>query len=121
MSDELESLTDGQLSEVFAVEFAGFTRIETTQCGVVWKDAEGAVAQLRHIHRFATSADAVLPFLQKAPAPSLSFAPALGTWCVSITVISGRYTREFLGYDTTLARAACIALIRAARAQKGQA
>ena len=62
---ELESLTDAQLSEVFAVEVAGWVDVNT----IHWQKPD--VEKLPHWNRFAplplfaASADAVLPFLEK--------------------------------------------------------
>lgn len=116
MNDDLDQKTTAQLSEIFAVECAGFHRIPYAPSGVLWKDREGAVAQERHVHRLAESFDAVLPHLEKHPE------------CVIMRSDTTRM-RWFVGLGSdskaaegdTLAVAGAKALIRAKRAEKGSA
>lgn len=123
MTDELEKLSDAKLSEVLAVEVAGWkfeasgkrdirgwlTHPEVNGYITLWRKGVAGSAYL--LPPFATSADAVLPHLEKVR-PCCCFPPSLdGKWEVEIENGYGR--------DATFARAACIALIRAARAQKG--
>jgi hypothetical protein len=98
MSDTLDQLTDAELSEVFAVEVAGIPRL-----GFVITDSPAP----RPL--FATSADAVLPFLEQA-LPN----------CCRPSSLGGRWEIEVAhgyGCAPTLARAACIALLRAERSK----
>lgn len=115
-TDNLDALTDAQLSEVFAVEVAGFK-----------KDADGwfvpplprRIALLLHeLPPFATSADAVLPHANKRK------------WWVQHTDNPTEPIRVRFDHDQgpcaegkpeQLARLFSIALIRAKRAEKGGA
>ena len=104
MSDELDQLSDAALSERFAVEVAG-----------IWP--ENYSPELHGI--FATSADAVLPMLRNYEYVDVSreHEDPPREWCVVLSV-----TREsrpiYFGQAPTFARAACIALLRAKRAEK---
>lgn len=117
-TDNLDTLNDAQLSEVFAVEVAGWRKI-TFRRREIW-DAHG----IPYTHpTFATSADAVLPFLEKYEWGKFSFGP------ITIYGYEQRWSEEFgrnfrtqivLGEGpkkATFARAACIALILAKRAE----
>lgn len=122
-TDNLDQPPDAELSEVFAVEVAGYKRFLDPACGFIWKDAEGAVVIPRVRQRFATSADAVLPYIdalgwaevnqwnQRDGKPTNERA-----WRVRV-MARGSYIE---GTAPTFARAACIALLRATRAEKGQ-
>ena len=107
--DDLDQKTTAQLSELFAVEYAGFKRIETVDCGVIWNDAEGAVAVPRSYSRFAESADAVLPFVDWCEVKRLHAEPKW--WRVRVACGSA--------VAPTLAHGLCLAMLRAARARKG--
>lgn len=141
MSTDLDSLTDAQLSEVFAVEVAEmpplFTLMKrgyyyrpnangyTSHLADAWKVTEDVADQHVYPHDepvtkhsvprppFAASADAVLPFI---PTYADARKTALG-WTIEICNEHGR----FRGAMTTFARAACIALIKAKRAEKEDA
>jgi hypothetical protein len=122
MTPELESMPDAQLAEVFAVECAGWTKLtDEWRDKHFWSDKYKwlpageypAVSPVRECF-FATSADAVLTFLEAArdwrayrDQYSEVIRVSVGLVCVNI------------GVAPTFARAACIALIRAKRAQKG--
>ena len=88
----LNELTDAELSECFAVEVAGW------EPETAW---EG---------RFATSADAVLPWLGKQPW-SADGEPEV----VKISIFDDFGNALSEGTSRTFARAACIALIEAKR------
>jgi len=126
VSKELEQLPDAQLAEALAVEVAGFSKT-INNCGewgsfTKWKDKEGACTEDRHIHRFAMSADAVMPLLDKWAACQISHNYQEGDDDRGIEPIQPwvvELANRYEGKAPTLARAACIALIRAARAQKG--
>lgn len=124
MTDPLDSMPDDVLGETFAVELLKWKRIDSTQCGVIWKDREGAVVSVRHVHRFAKSADAILPFLEKV-AFRFEAGKALGCQYGVVICGTGNFTEWRVGgwhraIQPTFARAAAIALIRHARAERAQ-
>jgi hypothetical protein len=94
----LDQLTDRELSNVFAVELAGWS------C-----DA---------LNRFATSADAVLPFLERMCFFTAGREPHLDgkPWYVAVAATEEEGPLNS-GLAPTFARAACIALIKAKRAE----
>lgn len=143
MSDQLDSLTDAALSEVFAVEVAkekperlAFASNDNGKSGSLfessrfgWDPFTVSRAEIerycreypeykvveRDVYRtpFATSADAVTPFLEKVPeCVTLRSHKTSHRWFVSLGE-PGQAVAD------TFARAACIALIRRARAEKG--
>jgi len=91
VSDELDKLSDAELSDVFAVTM-----------GVTCDPDD-----------YATSADAVMPWLEKR---EWSANGGLGCMPVAVRVLDENY-REHRSSAPTFARAACIALIRAKRAE----
>ena len=127
--DNLDTLTDAELSEVFAVEVAGWRRSTTSDRQPYGRRAklidwvcERKAVVYTHV-RFATSADAVMPFLE-------NFAGHICERCFDyakphvVRVLPSlkyreSYRQEFRGESSTFARAACIALIRAKRAGEG--
>lgn len=149
MSDNLENLTDAELSERVAVECAGCVKTEHpddwTDANVrqVWFDASksrtlisipysvrsapGKFAHSWTLAAFATSADAVLPLLEKVcykidnNCGVVTVIAHLGYKIIDGKMIAQDYTGW--GYQTrdacAFARAACIALLRAERAKKG--
>jgi len=113
MTDDLDTKTDAQLSEIFAVEIAGLVKSKTfTYEGEysIWLDKKGHVDE----PNFATSADAVLPWLEKERLAVISCNTK--GWRVEIV---RRSANVIFAYSDKIARAACIALIRATRARKG--
>ena len=123
MSDELDKLTDAELSELFAVEVAGW-KVEREQFIDYWFDADGDDC---NNPTFATDANAVLPWLEKFKED-----------CVKIQLVKNsiwRFTlfKPHVGFGSgntkcistcksiSFPRAACIALIRAKRAEKQEA
>jgi len=122
MSDELDTKTDGELSGVFAVGVAGW-RDDTELPNVFWrtkrKGGEGLTLERKKgFDKFATDANAVMPWLGKFGDAAASFCPEdKGRWYVGITGFGGEFCE--CAFASTFARAACVALIRAARARKG--
>lgn len=125
MTDNLDTLTDAQLSEVFAVEVAGWREFgygRTNGKPKMW-ETRGGIPQLSA--RFATSADAVLPYVAKHLEACL-FSHRAAFWremqlqsgldTIALADSLGIYIRA-----GCLARRLCIALIRANRAEKGGA
>lgn len=117
-----DALNDAQLSEVFAVEVAGWAiHSRNTAC---WVDAAERDGMMERVHafvgelEFATSADAVLPFLEAtknwsgAAYPHARDSQAKHSVCIEF---------NHVGCSSTFARAACIALLRAKRAENGGA
>jgi hypothetical protein len=105
MSDDLDTKTEAEISEIFAVEVAGFNTC--TGCN-----------QIRDIlPNFVYDANVVLPWLNNHDARiyhSTDWLVQIGTQpnsCAWVVNIEAR--------AKTFARAACLALIRARRAEKG--
>lgn len=120
MSDELDTKTDAQISEIFAVEIAGYIKYTDGTFDdkeVDWEKERPRVVKMKEL-KFATSADAVMSWLEKHAASNS---------CRIIRGFSSRYNSEawcvyiacHQAVSSSLARAACIALIRAKRAEKG--
>lgn len=113
MSDALDTLSDDALSGAFARDGlgraidGGMMRMADEKCGGIGFESWCAIPP------FATSADAVLPLLEKLVRVHIEWNRAGGYWFVQIP--SGH-----IGTAPTFARAACIALIRAKRAEKGR-
>lgn len=117
-TDALDQMPDAELSEVFAVEVAGWKR---NSCGE-WSDAMGRTQyyefdQYRPIEtpKFATSADAVLPFTKGLALVAEDHGAHWSCIAVPLDWAADNVTST----APTFARAACIALIRAKRAEKG--
>lgn len=138
MNDNLDTLSDAELNAVFAVELAGFRWFK-------WGDHPDAMrflcaprsdqgsfrptdfhtanhaGSMQEVPSFATDANAVLPFAQ-------SKYPNVEITCYHAGEFKVRF-RKFgslaswytvaVASASTFARAACIALIRAERAEKG--
>lgn len=104
MSDALDTLSDAALSEVFAVEVGLYSEYVSKE-----------VAEEKH---FATSADAVLPFLETRDWLTMKHPGRDYTIQINCHATAGE---NCFGYAPTFARAACIALILAKRAEKGGA
>ncbi len=114
----LDSLTDAQLSEAVAVEVRGWRKCraptqsksdpgERGWCG------NGASYGQTRIPPYATSADAVLPLLEKYDIVC-HYVPSNGLWHLRICDISPMIFSE----APALPRAACLALLLAARAKE---
>ena len=114
MSDELDGLSDARLSEVFAVEVAGFAasrfavHVSGTAEYPIWAQALPPP--------FATDANAVLPYLSKESWWAENDHDKNGMVFVRIWTGIGE-SCHLVGIAPIFARAACIALIRAARAK----
>ncbi len=121
MTDELEQLTDAQLSAVFAVEVAGW-RFHKGDPNEQWValhddwwicsaecDKRPAQSMFKEVHPFATSADAVLPHLERY-GPYVHCEICATEWHVTILDYDGN---SVVGIGQSFARAACLALIRA--------
>lgn len=130
MTDNLDSLSDTELSEVFAVEVAGWsftTSKERTKRGylhrppteigasvTLWKD--GGIGG--EMPKFSTSADAVLPFAhtfghdwQLTGSARLRNGVEVPIHTTRI-ILRGEY---YYGEASGAARSLCVALIRASR------
>ncbi len=120
-TDNLDSLSDSALSEVFAVEIGGWNKIERVPrhprfASVLWRKAGVLGANRRSAPSFATDANAVLPFLEPLEyvvGHEPNAAHRVQLWVDGVWMADGS--------APTLAKAAAIALIRATRAQKGGA
>lgn len=110
MSDELDALSDAQLSEVFAVEVAGWTFREEHH----WCFAKGNDYARKGDLVFSTSADAVLPYLSAHCVTWRCMGYPDGSHGFILWPTST--SRDFQSSAPTFARAACIALLRAKRA-----
>lgn len=121
-TDNLDQLSDAALSEAFAVECAGLKNVCFESIGYVpvlvadrqWADPYQGFDL---VPPFATSADAVLPFLSANGAWGSDYNPtskcrvSVYQWQDDKTKMEWHH-----GHAPTFARAACIALIRAKRA-----
>lgn len=122
-----EALSEAELGETFAVEVAGWRarRAEGYVAAYEIVFADGSLSDIKYgsaSHafaveaRFASSADAVLPWLMKYD--SWMAQHGIGDVMVSTDHDHGD-PDGYVGIAPTFARAACIALIRAKRAEKG--
>lgn len=136
-NEELEKMTDEQLRLAFAREVAKWTTLPNQghAGGFLARSPEGRIdwssiggtedAALRwNCPEYATSADAVLPYLEKYAAAKVVYQHSI--WYVSLFIaIDGGEPGEALespaATGNTPARAACIALILAARATRAAA
>ena len=111
-ASDLNQLTHAELSAAFAVEVAGYDKNTFTNTGG-WFFHSGTNSTI-----FATSMDAVLPHLEEYPFVDCSHDKDLaqGAWCVGV----GDYETmdAHYGHSDSMSRAACCALILAARAAK---
>ena len=118
-TDNLDALTDAQLSEVFAVEVAGWLRATPQQAAIYgrlagkvnWIDSAGKP----HTYPiFATSADAVIPLLPGGSEANKIDGPydVETRWQIVIK-------RSAYASAPTFARAACLVIIKFNRAKKG--
>lgn len=114
--DDIDHLSDEKLSETFAVEVAGWVHGQFVNDW--WRPGSDMVEP---VPSFATDANAVMPYLDKHHCSIRNEAG--GGWQVSL--LGGFYQMQVKGASTekflTFARAACIALIRAARRSKEEA
>ncbi len=123
MSDNLDQLSDTALSEAFAVEVLNWKRgincdgrpaVWPPDCAPYTKRKPGKWAYGVSIGAaYAVSADAVLPFLEAAGLVKVIFSKSSAL----VEVETG--LDWAFGEAPTFARAACLALIRAKRAEKG--
>jgi hypothetical protein len=121
IADTLDQLTDAELSEVFAVEVAGF--IHKPGANWPWSFPDGGVCVHDEQGDFATSADAVLPFTDAFPFCDITRESHLNgkPWSVGVARTIEGDDAVIHALAPTWARAICIALIRAKRAEKGAA
>ena len=141
MSTDISQLNDTELSAVFAVEVAGYKPMfllvkrgyyfRPEAKGYVYEEAKAGrftEAEARDYvdpsHGevtmyadkppvFATSMDAVLPYFEKRFAESMHSRGCWSVWVSIPTQLAG-----VRGESTTMPRAACIAMILAARAER---
>ena len=132
--DNLDQLSDAQLSETFAAEVVGARTIMHPE-GALVHVHESIPLGMCNAGDFATSADAVLPWMEKVtfrveynpncPSKYLIRMSGKGRGRIdglSYYGIGGNApTKDSLTFGSTFARAACIALIRAKRAGEGGA
>lgn len=149
-NDNLDSLSDAALSEAFAVEVAdenpeslAFASSDGGKSGALFETSrycqyeipilradverfcrehpEYKVTQRDYFRTpFATSADAVLPFLNGRAYGVASGVHGCPEGMVALILYTGHIRTDHQAIAPTFARAACIALIRAKRAEKGQ-
>lgn len=127
MHDELDSMPDHLLSETFAVEVAETLRIERPMDGGIRAYSVRTTGAWREIHEggywpddfisFATDANAVLPFFEKAEVFPVIMRPwkdllKRGAEPVRVWEVELDSVRAMAA---TLPRALCIAMIRAKR------
>lgn len=127
---ELSALSDQQLSERVAVEVAGWWKHRRsdgseTACFAIDADSVGETSErddglflAYQVPDFATSADAVLPLLEKYPFISIDRVKGDG-WQVailSVVELPGGGTVEGViaeSWQDTIAKATCVALLLA--------
>lgn len=121
----LENLTDAELTEVFAMTVAGWTYHELTgfvfvPCApgrgpVVWFN--GKDSPCSKLPPYATSADLILPWLEKSSSEASHIHREKSGWIWEMKIWNenGSYF-PIESQAPTFARAACLALIRAKRA-----
>ncbi len=115
MNPSLDSLTDAQLSEAVAVEVAGFTRTIVFGNEVRWHYQNGDPCH--EAFDYATSADAVLPLLEKWRGYAMDIRIFSDGWGVSIRPKNSPTAAWVAKRAPTFPRAACLALLLAARAK----
>jgi hypothetical protein len=108
-----ETMTDAELSEAVALKCVRWSKSQVMPD--VWWNARGK--REKHGPNFATSADAVLPLLEKKDFRIERLRLPI-EYVVYIELQQGTY---FKGGDATFARAACLALLKAADSEKGGA
>lgn len=136
MNDDLDQKTDAELNEIFAVEVAGLRKVPAEDYG-----ADGFWEKVPHpralvsggrftLPFFSTDANAVLPYihefgLQKFPGGEPYYFEAKSPICREqgwmLRLMFAHHDGDIVSEQTeapTFARAACIALIRAKRAEK---
>jgi hypothetical protein len=115
MNDDLNNMSDDNISKIFAVEVAGWAiHCRNTGCWVPREKADKIADNVLCFvgeEDFATSMDAVLPYLEKH-AFRIERLCQPDEYCVYIELPAGTYVK---GCDSRLSKAACIALIMAAR------
>ena len=131
MSTNYDAMTDAELSEAFAVKVAGWVQMDCSLWDVgesrdssCSKRSDGKWISNSTEH-FATSADAVLPWLEKHPDVEIYRDDGRG-WCIAIMGINRLSDRTESGivaesWEPTFPRAACIALLRAKDAETAHA
>ena len=111
MSDNLESLSDAQLSEIVAVEVAGWTKGDVRYGFMPWiepgKNAYQSGGRMS-CPSYATDVNAVLPLMDQCSCWDAGFSQDTGYY-----VSTPFHSAE----AKTIARAACLALVRAKRSQ----
>lgn len=131
MSDNLDQLSDAELSETFAVDMCQTLKRETPRDGGLraysvvgtgaWREIreEGAWGWPEDFVDYAMSADAVMPWLEKS-AEMVCISRYTGwdelDWAVLLWENDENGALVAQGESPSLARAACLALIRAHRA-----
>ena len=109
MTDDLDAKTEEEISEIFAVEVAGY-----------WKSPSG----FYHLGNcvccslsfsFATSFDAVQPWMEKYDMVDIFYSNEYKIWHAKVWNNGATHNSVCA---KTLPRAACIALIRAKRREK---
>lgn len=114
-TDDFSAKTDRELEELFVREIAAWHNGDEKngEYRGYQYDAKGNITQLGlHVPCFCSSADAVMPWLERWRYADLEWNRITESWQVSLQ------RGEFVGRADTFARAAVIALIRAKRAEK---
>lgn len=111
----LAELTNHELNEVFCIEALGWTK-DSSGDETVWLNAAGKYTCGIYDVEFAQSLDAVMPWLEKCE--NVVVVRTLGGWRISLEKPTGDWFRRCV-HSESIARAAVIALIEAARMKKG--
>jgi len=118
-TDALEKLSDAELNEIFAVEVAALENIHWIDHVRVYG---GEYPNVSSVPNFCSSADAVLPFLEKFDWVDISreHEDLPNQWTVAISKQRDR-GQLYHAAHRLLSRAAALALIKAKRAEKDAA
>lgn len=115
-TDNLDTLTDSELNELFAVEVAGLKKHGEGVDGRGWYHSPPPMRAISPVGAFTTDANAVLPWLEKELSFNIDRTHLADD--DQLYRVSLRKNRDGIGLGPTLARAAVIALLRAKRASK---
>lgn len=117
MTDELDQMSEGEIDRLVAVEVAGWEHHPASPGGVSTAEWRHKFGYVRKIPRYSTSADAVLPLVEKHAWRLIEDCPV--GWLVTLAKSESLNIDDYVTASApTLARAFCLALIRASRQRK---
>jgi hypothetical protein len=118
MSPDPSKLSDAELSALVAEKVAGWKRLPLNPPGtwgydIHWQDPRGNTSNYDSFPPYATSADAVLPLLEK-PQGRVEMAHNEGLWWCHIQLNPSIISEA----APTFPRAACLAILAAAESKQ---